>query len=166
MDPERPWRTCAGIEETDYEPLGGVLDVLDLRVVLPRGLRSRPPGRGEPGASGRGRARSRSAGRSPGANPAPDRSLSIPLRDAMSPVRPMSFWVAMLAVALLGLLGPLAHICPADPRWLVSSPDDPDVDDSSDLILADAGMLDTVPVLSVTRGGGAPLCDDGGPATS
>ena len=84
----------------------------------------------------------------------------------MSPVRPMSFWVAMLAVALLGLLGPLAHICPADPRWLVSSPDDPDVDDSSDLILADAGMLDTVPVLSVTRGGGAPFFDDGGPATS
>lgn len=78
----------------------------------------------------------------------------------------MPFWVAMLAVALLGLLGPLAHVCPADPRWLVSSPDDPDLDDSVDLILADAGMLDTVPIFSVTRGGGAPLFDDGGPATS
>ena len=82
----------------------------------------------------------------------------------MSPNRPLSFWVAILAVALLGLLGPLAHICPADPRWLASSSDDRDLEDGGDQLLADAGMFDTVPTLSAPRGGHARLLEDGPPA--
>jgi hypothetical protein len=84
----------------------------------------------------------------------------------MSPDRPMSFWVAVLAVALLGLFGPLAHICPAYPRWLASSPDDPDLDDAVDQLLVDAGMLDTVPTLAAPRGSRTLRFDDGGTATS
>ena len=78
----------------------------------------------------------------------------------------MSFWVAVLAVALLGLLGPLAHICPSDPRWLASSPDDPDLDDAVAQVLADGGMLDAVPTLTAPRGSRALRFDDGGTATS
>ena len=78
----------------------------------------------------------------------------------------MPFWVAVLAVALLGLFGPLAHICPADPRWLASSPDDPDLDDAVDQLLVDAGMLDTVPTLAAPRGSRTLRFDDGGTATS
>jgi len=84
----------------------------------------------------------------------------------MSPNRPLSFWVAILAVALLGLLGPLAHICPADPRWLASSSDDRDLDDDGDQPPADAGMLDTVPALSAPRAGHARRREDGTPAAS
>lgn len=84
----------------------------------------------------------------------------------MKPARPLPFWVAVLAVALLGLLGPLAHVCPADPRWLASSPDDPDVDDTVDQVLAGAGMLDTVPTLTAPRGSRCLRFDDGGTATS
>ncbi len=84
----------------------------------------------------------------------------------MNADRPLSFWVAILTVALLGLLGPLAHTCPADPRWLARSVDDPDLDDVVDLLLADAGMFDAVPVLAAPRGSHAPLFDDGAPSTS
>jgi hypothetical protein len=84
----------------------------------------------------------------------------------MTPNRPLSFWVAILTVAFLGLLGPLAHTCPADPRWLAGSSEDPGLDDALDLLLADAGMCETVPVLSPPRGRHAPLFDDGTPATS
>lgn len=84
----------------------------------------------------------------------------------MSPNRPLSFWVAILAVALLGLLGPLAHICPADPRWLARASDDRDLDDDGDQLPADAGMFDTVPALSAPRVGHARLLEDGTPAAS
>ena len=66
----------------------------------------------------------------------------------MRPGRPFSFWVAVLTVALLGLLSPLAHTCPADPRWLASSPDDPERDDLFDLLLAGGGVLVRAPALA------------------
>jgi hypothetical protein len=56
--------------------------------------------------------------------------------------RPFPYWVAVLTVGLLGLLSPLAHTCTADPRWLVSSADDLDLNDQ--LLLAADGVLATV----------------------
>jgi hypothetical protein len=53
--------------------------------------------------------------------------------------QPFPFWVAVLTVGLLGLLSPIAHTCTADPRWLVSSADDLDLDDQ--LLLAADGVL-------------------------
>jgi hypothetical protein len=53
--------------------------------------------------------------------------------------RPFPYWVAVLTVGLLGLLSPLAHTCNADPRWLVSSADDLDLNDQ--LLLAADGVL-------------------------
>jgi hypothetical protein len=58
---------------------------------------------------------------------------------------PFPFWVTVLTVALLGLLGPIAHICPADPRWLASSTEDPDLDDQ--LLLAADGVLVSAKVI-------------------
>ena|SRR6266851_6726143 len=58
---------------------------------------------------------------------------------------PFPFWVTVLTVALLGLLGPLAHTCPADPRWLASSTEDPDPDDQ--LLLAADGVLVSAQVI-------------------
>jgi hypothetical protein len=48
-------------------------------------------------------------------------------------------------VGLLGLLSPLAHTCTADPRWLVSSADDLDLDDQ--LLLAADGVLVSAQVI-------------------
>ncbi len=59
--------------------------------------------------------------------------------------RPFPFWVAVLTVGLLGLLSPLAHTCTADPRWLVSSADDLDLDDQ--LLLAADGVLVSAPAM-------------------
>lgn len=56
--------------------------------------------------------------------------------------RPFPYWVAVLTVGLLGLLSPLAHTCTADPRWLVSSADDLDLNDQ--LLLAADGVLASV----------------------
>lgn len=84
----------------------------------------------------------------------------------MSPARTLAFWVAVLTLPLLGLLGPLAHTCPADPRWLASSPDDPDFDDAIDQLLADAGTFDTVPILVAPRGSRPLRFDDGRTATA
>lgn len=56
--------------------------------------------------------------------------------------RPFPYWVAVLTVGLLGLLSPLAHSCTADPRWLVSSADDLDLNDQ--LLLAADGVLASV----------------------
>ena len=63
---------------------------------------------------------------------------------------PFPFWVTVLTVALLGLLGPIAHICPADPRWLASSTEDPDLDDQ--LLLADGVLVSAQAIPPAPRG--------------
>jgi len=52
------------------------------------------------------------------------------------------FWAAVMTVALLGLQGPLALACLSDPRLTASAPDDPDLDDIVDLLLAGTSVFD------------------------
>ena len=65
--------------------------------------------------------------------------------------QPFPFWVAVLAVGLLGLLSPLAHTCTADPRWLVSSADDLDLDDQL-LLAADGVLVNALAIPPAPRG--------------
>ena len=65
--------------------------------------------------------------------------------------RPFPFWVAVLTVGLLGLLSPLAHTCTADPRWLVSSADDLDLDDQL-LLAADGVLVNALAIPPAPRG--------------
>ena len=51
-----------------------------------------------------------------------------------------AFWVAVLTVALVVVLRPLAHASPADPTWIAGFYDGADFDDVVDLVVTSSGI--------------------------
>jgi hypothetical protein len=51
-----------------------------------------------------------------------------------------AFWVAVLTVALVVVLRPLAHASPADPTWIAGFYDGADFDDVVDLVVTGSGV--------------------------
>ena len=80
----------------------------------------------------------------------------------MRRARTVPFWVAVLTVALLGLLSPLAHACPTDPRWTAGSSDDSDLDDVLDLLWSGAAVITAAPTITAPRRPSVGVVAEGG----
>src|SRR5678810_282065 len=112
MDPERPWRTCAGMRRPTMNRWVVYSTCSIFALCSPAGFApgpqveesSVPPAAVELGPGPLGAA--------PEPAPHPTGAQALLLRRPTRPARPLRLWVAPLAVALLGLLGPLPHMCP------------------------------------------------------
>jgi hypothetical protein len=57
------------------------------------------------------------------------------------------FWIAILTVALLVVLRPLAQASPADPVWIAGLYDGADFDDVVSFLVTDSGLDTTRPTI-------------------
>lgn len=65
--------------------------------------------------------------------------LVVPFRAMRRPSR-VRFWVAVLTVALMAVLRPLAQASPADPLWMAGFYDNADFDDVVSFLVAYSGV--------------------------